>query len=146
MCGCWCSPKNEPFFRATSATEMLQAGVPEKVIQKRSGHRSTETLRLYERISDEQHKAATAVPSSTDKADYNSLLPVTEPETKPVPLQTAPGQPNTPTTAAPGKDFNFHGCTVSMNFTVQPRQELSLGDIDTALWDELLKWLETGNC
>ena len=112
-------PQNEPFFTATSATEMLQAGVPEKVIQKRSGHRSAEALWLYERISDEQQKATTAVLSSTDKADYNSLLPVTEPETKPVPLQTAPGQPNTSTTATPGKGFNFHGCRVSMNFTVQ---------------------------
>ena len=99
---------------------MLQAGVPEKVIEKRSGYQSTEALWLYERISDEQQKAATAVLSSTDKADYNSLLPVTEPETnKTVPFQTAPGQTSTSTTTALGKGFNFHGCTVSMNFTVQ---------------------------
>lgn len=56
---------------------MFQTGLPETVIQKRSGHHSTGALWLYERISDEQQKAATAVLSSTDKADYNSLLPVT---------------------------------------------------------------------
>ena len=131
------SHKTNHSLRATSATEMFQAGVPEKVIQKRSGHRSTDVLWLYEHISDEQQKAATAVLSSTDKVDYNSLLP----EIKPEPLHNVPTAskiPNASAATVPSKGFNFHGCTVSLNFSMQPHQELFQGNIDTGFWDQLL--------
>ena len=36
---------------------MFQANVPEKIIQKTTGHRSIEALRSYERVSNEQQKA-----------------------------------------------------------------------------------------
>ena len=36
-------------MRATSVTQMYATGVPEKVIQERTGHRSLEALRVYER-------------------------------------------------------------------------------------------------
>ena len=35
---------------ATAATDLFQAGVPEKVIQEFTGHRSIKALRQYERI------------------------------------------------------------------------------------------------
>ena len=38
-------------MRATSVTQMYETGVPEKVIQERTGHRSLEALRVYERTN-----------------------------------------------------------------------------------------------
>ena len=128
------SPKTNHSLRATSATEMFQAGVPEKVIQKISGHRSTDALRLYQRISDEQHKATTAVLSSADKVDYSSLLP----EIKLQSLQNVPNyheMPQTSATTAPNQGFNFHGCTVSLNVSMQPHQA-TFGAEGSSLWDQ----------
>ena len=36
-------------LRAAGATAMFQAGIPEKLIAERTGHRSQKSLRLYER-------------------------------------------------------------------------------------------------
>ena len=49
--------KSNHSLRATGATEMFAASVPEKLIQSRTGHRSIEALRVYERPSHEQHQA-----------------------------------------------------------------------------------------
>ena len=46
-------------LRATGASVLFQGNVPEKIIQKTTGHRSVESLRLYERTSDKQHEAVT---------------------------------------------------------------------------------------
>ena len=35
-------------LRTTGTSELFAAGVPEALIQKRTGHRSLESLRLYE--------------------------------------------------------------------------------------------------
>lgn len=43
-------------LRATLATQMFEMGVPEKVIQERTGHGSLDDLRTYERTNNEQHK------------------------------------------------------------------------------------------
>ena len=40
---------------------MFRANVPEKIIQKTTGHRSIEALRSYEHISEEQHRAVSKV-------------------------------------------------------------------------------------
>uniref|UniRef100_A0A1X7TLL5 ZMYM2-like/QRICH1 C-terminal domain-containing protein n=1 Tax=Amphimedon queenslandica TaxID=400682 RepID=A0A1X7TLL5_AMPQE len=46
--------KTNHSLRATGATAMFNAGLPEKIIQKNTGHRSLEALRKYERVSLEQ--------------------------------------------------------------------------------------------
>ena len=48
---CGISKKNNHSLRAAGASSMFQANVPEKIIQKTTGHRSVEALRSYERIS-----------------------------------------------------------------------------------------------
>ena len=48
--------KTNHSLRATGATTLLQKNVPEKVIQKVTGHRSLEALRTYENVSIEQHR------------------------------------------------------------------------------------------
>ena len=50
--------KTNHSLRAYEVTEMFHAGVPEKVIQDRSGHRSLDGLRKYETISEKQKETA----------------------------------------------------------------------------------------
>ena len=50
-------PKTNHPLRATGATTLFNAGVPEKLVQEVTGHRSIECLRRYEKTS-EQHKRA----------------------------------------------------------------------------------------
>ena len=45
-------------LRATSATRMFSAGVPEKIIAERTRHRSAKALRQYEHTSTAQMQAA----------------------------------------------------------------------------------------
>lgn len=49
------SGKTNHSLRATGVSQMFQAGVPEKIMQERTGHRSTEALRMYERTTTTQH-------------------------------------------------------------------------------------------
>ena len=53
-------------LRATGATRLFQSGTPENVIMERSGHRSTDGVRQYERVSLDQHIAAQAVLTARD--------------------------------------------------------------------------------
>ena len=45
------SKKSKHILRATGATAMFQSNVPEKVIQKTTGHQSLEALHTYDQIS-----------------------------------------------------------------------------------------------
>ena len=60
--------KSNHSLRAYAATELFQAGISEKVIQDRTGHRSLDGLRKYEHISEKQKeeacKALRVVPQS----------------------------------------------------------------------------------
>ena len=56
--------KTNHSLRATGATEMFAANIPEKLIQSRTGHRSVEALRLYERPLHDQHQAVSNVLTS----------------------------------------------------------------------------------
>lgn len=63
--------KSNHSLRATGATQMFASNVPEKIIQSRTGHRSLQALRLYERPSDEQHQAVSNIlTSSSDKKQF----------------------------------------------------------------------------
>ena len=58
--------KTNHSLRATGATEMFAANVPEKLIQSRTGHRSTEAFRFYERPSHDQHQAVSNILTSSE--------------------------------------------------------------------------------
>ena len=49
------SGKTNHSLRATGASNLFQAGIPEKIIQERTGHRSLKALRMYERMTTSQH-------------------------------------------------------------------------------------------
>ena len=67
--------KTNHSLRATAATELYKKGVPEKLIQECTGHRSLEALRTYKHSSEEQHKTASALlsaPNYTHHQHYTS--------------------------------------------------------------------------
>ena len=61
-------------LRATAATVLFKANVPEKVIQERTGHRSLDALRKYERSTERQHDAASKILAIRNEVDYQKAL------------------------------------------------------------------------
>ena len=55
------SGKTNHSLRATGALELFQAGVPEKMVQEHTGHRSVKALRMYECTTTSQHMAVSNV-------------------------------------------------------------------------------------
>ena len=55
------SGKSNHSLRATGTTRMYQQGVSEKAIQARTGHKSLDALRTYERVSSDQEKGICCV-------------------------------------------------------------------------------------
>ena len=118
--------KTNHSLRAYAATELFNAGVPEKVIQDRTGHRSLDGLRKYETISEQQKEAACkvlAVRSDDPGPECTSVTPYG---------QANNGASNIPATAAmhtsqafirhdsqmvPNFSFGFatlQGCTINV--------------------------------
>jgi len=61
-------------LRAYGATTMFQAGVPEKLIKQRTGHRSLESLHQYEHTSESQLLDVSNVVSSDQNSNHNQML------------------------------------------------------------------------
>ena len=57
-------------LRATGATTLFDANVPEAIIQKRSGHSSTRALRMYERMTPQQDLAVSKILQSEQKLSF----------------------------------------------------------------------------
>ena len=66
--------KTNHSLRATGASELFAAGVPEKIIQQRTGHRSVEALRVYERTTEKQHQAISNVLGAATSTSYSMSL------------------------------------------------------------------------
>ncbi len=66
--------KTNHSLRVTGATSLYHGGVPERDIQERTGHRSLEALRKYERTGEQQHKAVSSMLSSSVDLPYSSHL------------------------------------------------------------------------
>ncbi len=66
--------KTNHSLHATGASELFQAGVPEKIIKERTGHHSLETLRTYERTTTEQHQAISDILSAEKKITFQQAL------------------------------------------------------------------------
>ena len=56
--------KTNHSLRATGASALFEANVPEKIIQERTGHRSVKALRMYERTTEHQHHQVSHILSS----------------------------------------------------------------------------------
>ena len=63
--------KTNHSLRATGATTLFNAGLPEKIIQKNTGHRSVEALRRYERVSVEQEMETSRILTRLGESSEN---------------------------------------------------------------------------
>ena len=103
-------------LRATGATELYEAEVPEKIIQERTDHRSLECLRMYERTSDKQQQAVSNILSSTSQVSYHSQI------AKPDPINHQISSPSTSASGTLGQlpHMNFAKCQVNINVNHGP--------------------------
>lgn len=56
-------------LRATGTTALFDAGIPECIIQKRTGHKSLDSLRTYQRVTLSQEHAVAQILSPTTATD-----------------------------------------------------------------------------
>ena len=115
--------KTNHSLRVTGATRMYEHGIQEKTIQSRTGHKSVEALRVYERPSTEQHKeACKALSNVTNKS-----------EKQPVPMCNAPAHsiPSQPPV------FNFNGCSVNIYTGPFMRKDESSTNVMTLTQQEI---------
>ena len=56
----------------SGTSQLFEAGVPEKLIQQRTGHRSLEALRMYERVTEQQELAVSKILSG-EKSSYEDV-------------------------------------------------------------------------
>ena len=120
--------KTNHSLRATAASEMFARQVPEKLIQERTGHRSLEALRTYERSNEEQHRAVSSVLCETKRSNYSQQL--TQHSTKSRSLSIH-GMPSTSATESQSSSFvtpgnvmfnNLHGCIINITQAPPPAQ------------------------
>ena len=110
--------KTNHSLRATGASKLFHAGVPEKFIQERTGHLSLSGLRHYERTTDEQHRSVSQILSSSVNATFDkevsmATMPTTVSHSR-LPLQPiASMQSFRPVSQASfTPNMNFSGCSV----------------------------------
>ena len=116
--------KTNHSLRVTGATALFDAGVPERIIQSRTGHKSVEALRLYERVTNDQVSMVSKVLSgSADHFDKNTKGTVadvkppaisTDADDKDIKPAIVPVKPTNPTAG------NYYNCTVNMFNGPQP--------------------------
>ena len=102
--------KTNHSLRATGATALYEAEVPEKIIQERTGHRSLEGLRVYERTSEKQHQAVSNILSSSSQSTYLSQIKQLD----------CSSSTSTSNVSGVMPKMNFNGCQVNINFNQGP--------------------------
>ena len=108
--------KTNHSLRATGATHMYESGVPEKLIQERTGHRSLEALRSYERSNADQHQTVSAILSAPQQQMYRHTT-----ETRSLFHSMQSSIELEPSHNLPGVSFqNLHGCTINIHNQPQP--------------------------
>ena len=60
-------------LKATGATVMYVADVPEKIIQERTGHRSLTALRIYEWTTEDKQQAASTVLTLSHRTNFQHV-------------------------------------------------------------------------
>ena len=108
--------KTNHSLRATGATRLFESNVPEKLIQDRTGHRSTDALRMYERSSTAQEKAVSKILCAQTVQKYETVATASgankdaekkDDYSKKEPLSTS---------ALPQMFTNCNNCTINVCF------------------------------
>ena len=106
--------KTNHSIRATGASELFHANVPEKMIQERTGHRSVVALHTYERTAHSQHQAISYILlSAAPGCSYqSSTVGVSQQSNVDINCHSS-----IPTGAGNGVQLNFlslTGCTINV--------------------------------
>ena len=142
--------KTNHSLRATGASTLFHANIPEKIIQERTGHRSLVALRQYERTTDEQQVAVSEILAGNEHCglDQEPFTPqpqpfmpqlqpqpfmprpqpqpfMPRPQPQPQPFmprpQPQPFMPQLQPICQPQQSvFNMQGCTVNISMVQQP--------------------------
>ena len=62
--------KTNHSLRATAATALFEANIPEKLIQERTGPHSVDALQQYQRSTVQQHQATSKISATNNGLDY----------------------------------------------------------------------------
>lgn len=110
MCkDCGIEEKTNHSLRATGASAMFQANVPEKITQNTTGHRSLDALRKYEQTSIEQHQVVSKV------------LMTGKSESQPLPAPAQPSQQQHTGTGLRNIFGNLTNCSIgSIMINIKP--------------------------
>ena len=105
-------------LRAYGATAMFQAGIPEKLIQERTGHRSIDTLRKYERTSESQLLDVSNVVVNNGP-NSNATVPFVQHNSMPsstcVSTSLMPSSTSKVDSSISLSGCTFNNCTISIN-------------------------------
>ena len=114
--------KTNHSLRVAGTSAMFDAGVPERIIQGRTGHKSIEALRIYERVTEEQEAKVSKILSGSKQKfaveDHPSV-----PVSADVPVCTAnmpdvspqpPSLPDVNPQPIPYGAAQYYNCTVNM--------------------------------
>lgn len=117
--------KTNHSLRATGATMMFQACVPEKIIKEFTGHRSSDGVRRYERTPVEHQQAVSSILASKDEQSFDGATKLMKnPELstslkRHVPVEE---KTQTPCTPLPGK-YSFSNCNVTFYMGEPPNKK-----------------------
>ena len=122
-------------LRATGTTKLFTAGVPEKIIKERTGHKSLEALRCYERTTEDQIQAVSNILAPSTSSSFPAEMGKFK-QTNKRQDSSRDKQCNTPVKWSKKPRMNpsymFQGCTVTFV------QKVSL-DEDNDGFDDLIK-------
>ena len=101
-----------------SNRSLRAAGVDEKVIQSRSGHRSLDALRMYERVTPAQQQAVSNILTSGEKKQYREevqLVSAASPQPVDLPISLQSMATFQSTANGPAHSgINCYGCSVNI--------------------------------
>ena len=135
----WIPRKTNHSLRATGTTTLFQSNVPENIIQKTTGHRSTSALRMYECISAEQHQAVPRVMMSSKPTSFPAQMECSRAvETSQMTVKIA--------AANPGGDLqrvfgDLTNCTIG-KITININPAVTVQQTAEEEFDEIVKSLE----
>ena len=109
-------------LRAYGATKLFQHGLPERLIQERTGHRTVEALRKYQRVSDEQRLAVSEI-MNNKTTTCNSQPQQGTSSSAPKECHGPPHMPATQQPIPPLSIPSFSGCTFAGPVTLNIVQQ-----------------------
>lgn len=117
--------KTNHSLRVTAATRLFQNGVDEQLIMARTGHRSTDGIRAYKRISEEQQKAVSEILNNSNGNNNCKMEPFELPHLPKVARVDSVDSTDNKENMARGMQnlpvMNFSGCSgnISIHFGSQ---------------------------